>query len=129
MGYTRYWKRTEEPLSKDFLADVNRVIQDAARYGIAIRGCDGTGLPEIELDRVCFNGNANADKDLSHETFILDDDTGFNFCKTARKPYDYVVRTVLRIALDYGIVEDVSDDGVNEQIYSDEMYLRDMIVW
>ena len=127
MGYTRYWRRTEEPLSIDFLADVNKVFKDAARYGIAIRGADGTGKPELELERVAFNGNEK--DDLCHESFILDNETGFNFCKTARKPYDYVVRTVLRLALDYGIVKEVSDDGYNEQIYSDEMYLQDMVKW
>lgn len=129
MGYTRYWNRTEEPISIDFLADVNRIIKDSARYGIAIRGADGTGKPELELEIVAFNGNANAEKDLSHESFVLGNEVGFNFCKTARKPYDYVVRTVLRLAEDYGIVTDVRDDGCNEQIYSDEMYLQDMVKW
>lgn len=129
MGYTRYWKRTDEPLNEDFLKDVNKVIKDAAKMGIAIRGGDGTGEPVLELEEISLNGNGNAERDLSHETFFLGKETGFNFCKTARKPYDYVVRTILRLALDYGIVTDVSDDGYNEQIYSDEMYIKDMIEW
>lgn len=129
MGYTRYWKRTDEPLNADFRDGVENIIKEAAGYGIAIRGWDGHGEPLLSSERVSFNGNANAEQDLSHESFVLDSELGFCFCKTARKPYDFVVRKVLRLAQDYGIVEDVSDDGYNEDIYSDEQYIKGWQKW
>ena len=125
MGYTRYWKRTEEKITDDFIKEVSRIIKEAARLGIAIRGWDGKGNPVLTNERISFNGNWNAEHDLSHESFVLDEEIGFNFCKTARKPYDYVVRNVLQLAWEYGLVEEVSDDGMNERIISDEQYLQE----
>lgn len=125
MGYTRYWKRTEEKITDDFIKEVNKIIKEAARLGIAIRGWDGKGNPVLTNERISFNGNGNAEYDLSHESFVLDEEIGFNFCKTARKPYDYVVRNVLQLAWEHGLVEEVSDDGMNERIISDEQYLQE----
>ena len=45
----------------------------------------------MTLDVIAINGDG--EKGLDHETLFFDDkETGFNFCKTARKPYDYAVR-------------------------------------
>ena len=48
--------------------------------------------PRANNNEIVFNGF----KDLSHETFILTPAiNGFNFCKTARKPYDVAVTALL----------------------------------
>ena len=130
MGYTRYWARTEKPITEDFVEGVKEIIIDSAKKGIAIRGWDGTGEPEITLNRISFNGNMKADRDLSHESFVLDNVAkDFDFCKTARKPYDYTVRKVLKLAKDYDLVTKVSSDGANNKIYSDEEYLLGLVDW
>ncbi len=67
-------------------------------------GGDGTGEPEFKKDIICFNGDAS--KELDHETFLLQVDNDgraenglvFDFCKTARKPYDLMVQiSMLRL--------------------------------
>lgn len=130
MGYTRYWARTEKPITEDFVEEVKEIIKDCAKKGIAIRGLYGTGEPIITLDKIAFNGNSEADRDLSNESFILNNTpTDFDFCKTARKPYDYAVRKVLKKAKDYGLVTNVSSDGTNNKVYSDEEYLLNLVEW
>jgi hypothetical protein len=53
------------------------------------------GLPDvIEGEHVVFNGIG----DNGHETFIFPNDLGWNFCKTAYKPYDEVVTAALLVA-------------------------------
>lgn len=130
MGYTRYWKRSEKPITEDFVEEVRDIIRTSAKKGIAIRNAFGVDNPVITLNEISFNGNARADKDLSHESFVLDNTRfGFDFCKTARKPYDYTVRKVLRAAERHGLVYDVNSDGRNEQIYTDEEYIKGMVKW
>jgi hypothetical protein len=85
---------------------------------IIIKGGDGTGEPEFTNTEVIFNGDATDDMD--HETFYitlkrlaLDSSVtasweigreleeggqfwdGYDFCKTARKPYDLLVAACL----------------------------------
>lgn len=128
MGYTRYWKRTDKKITNDFCIEVREIISDCARKGIAIRNWDGDGRPEVELDCIAFNGNKK--ENLGHESFVLNNtQTGFDFCKTARKPYDYAVRKVLSAAKRYGLVIDVSSDGANNQVYTDEEYLQGLVKW
>ena len=132
MGYTRYWDRTDKPLTESFCRDVIKIIRKSAKKGIAIRGWDGTGEPEINVNCIALNGNENSTKDLSHESFVLDnkkDEDAFNFCKTARKPYDYTVREILKCAEKHGIVTNVSSDGTNDKIYSDEEYNLGLVDW
>ena len=128
MGYTRYWNRTKEPITEDFVEEVKQIIIDSAKKGIAIRNWDGKGRPTITIDLIAFNGNENTDMNLSHESFVLNNvETGFGFCKTARKPYDYTVRRVLKLAKNYGLVTDVCSDGANNKIYSDEEYMLGLV--
>lgn len=129
MGYTRYWERTDKPITDDFLEEVEEIIKDSAKKGIAIRGWDGSGKPILNLTRIALNGNGKADKDLSYESFVIDDEIGFHFCKTARKPYDYTVRKILKLAKDYGLVTKVSSDGANNKVYSDEEYILGLVEW
>ena len=121
MGYTRYWTRTDEPITQEFVDAVNKIIADARKKGITTCGWDGTGEPEVTLERIALNGPE--ENDLGHETFTITNESEWNFCKTARKPYDYVVRRILRTAKRMGIVCKVCDDGKNEEIISDAKWL------
>lgn len=120
MGYTRYWKRTNKPMDKDFVEFCNEVFKTCKKLGITIRDGWGEKEPIVDVTRISFNGDAS--KGLDHESCVLDNEVGFNFCKTARKPYDYAVRTILREALTRGYITDLSDDGINEEIISDDEY-------
>jgi len=99
---------------------------------LTVRGPDGKGDPIVTDELVSFNGDATLagrtgrgnDEDMSHETFHLPrvyepqdwqrpDNCGryFDFCKTARKPYDLAVTAAL-IALRHHFPEvGVSSDG------------------
>jgi hypothetical protein len=101
---------------------------------LIVRGPDGMGDPVITDELVSFNGNAplagdaEAD-DFSHETFHIPrvyqpqdwqqpDGQGryFDFCKTARKPYDLTVTAALIALNHYFPNPDValSSDGTAE---------------
>lgn len=55
------------------------------------------GQPEIGVTNVDFNGIG----DDGHEPFVFPGEPGFNFCKTAYKPYDEVVTACLLVARDH----------------------------
>lgn len=121
MGYTRYWSRTDKPIDQDLVDYVNKVIKDCREKGISIKGWDGYEEPKVTLEEISINGDGNLGHE--HETFEFENKiTVFDFCKTARKPYDYAVRTILKYAEENGFVEDVSSDGENEDIVSDVKY-------
>jgi hypothetical protein len=122
MGYTRYWERTAKPIDEEFVEFCNEVFKTCTKLGIKLGNSCGIDTPTANTRLIAFNGDAS--KDLNHESCILDDKIGFNFCKTARKPYDYAVRTILREALTRGYITDLSDDGINEEIISDIEYFE-----
>ena len=122
MGYTRYWERTEKEITFRFVNDVQNILDDCKKRGIIIKDGAGENAPVVNMDKIWINGNAATG--LDHETFVIDNkNTGFNFCKTARKPYDYAVRKILKIAAEQGFVKRVSSDGANRKIISDDDYL------
>lgn len=100
-----------------------------SRALLEITGDDDTDTaPSVNGTQVRFNGAGRSDtgEDLSHETFVLTRERGtladwevreghttkFDFCKTARKPYDLAVCAVLILA-DYRLGDffAVSSDG------------------
>jgi hypothetical protein len=101
MGYTHYWEQKEEATRKE-VAQVLKEIRIMhktlpaysktadAIYGdeeLKLCGGGGTGAPEFNKDGICFNGDETKNHD--HETFAVNfNSTEFEFCKTARKPYD-----------------------------------------
>lgn len=100
MGLTHYWDRLPELEATVFESAVTDIKKVFDEFDIPLAGGDGEGKPVLTKDEVCFNG---AGED-SYETFSvrrveLADPDGkvFNFCKTARKSYDVVVRAVLII--------------------------------
>lgn len=95
MGYTHYWRHTPA-FTEGFVDDVDRIIAEAARQGIVLRGRNGTGEPEFSPTNISFNGDDETGHRLGHETFaLIPGDDEFTFCKTAQKPYDAVVGAIL----------------------------------
>lgn len=116
MGFTRYYRRTKEPYDDSFIDYVRYVIEHCKTIGINICGADGTGEPDISSDMILLNGDLNnGNGELSHDTFLIPNKESMlgerHFCKTARKPYDYAVKTILDEAQARGYVTDVSSDG------------------
>jgi hypothetical protein len=97
-GYTNYWEQSEDFTNSEWSKIVRlakAAIKTAEKHGIVIRDGWGKGKPKIDNKEIYLNGDG--EKDLDHETFRitkkLKDDWGFT--KTARKPYDAVVATIL----------------------------------
>jgi hypothetical protein len=112
MGYTHYWTIKDEltPAQfKEWSDGVKVIIETAIEAGIPLGNGLGEDAPEIAENLVAFNGVGAG----SHETFsIAMDDSGFDFCKTAEKPYDAVVTASLIHAKKiFGDAIDISSDG------------------
>lgn len=129
MGYTHYWQRIKQDHNsivwKKFVKDCIELSKLSHLY-FADLG-NGTGeesSPEFTNNSICFNG-LDAD---AHETFLLTrkyikgtyeekkEKYQFNFCKTARKPYDIMVCACLILYKYYFPTEVwVSSDGDSEE--------------
>lgn len=96
MGYTHYWKTkrafTEEEW-KEFQDGTKKIIKAS---DVTIKGGNGEGKPKFTSEYVSLNGDRNVGDD--YETFyITKEPTDFDFCKTARYPYDEVVCACLML--------------------------------
>ena len=141
MGYTHYWRFKKSPKSVENGAESFKMAVEAAKKCIAkvpseiptvlyhwnkekqgydisdgtlpfkLCGGNGEGKPKFDDDVVCFNGDASKDHD--HETCYLSmDSDGFDFCKTARKPYDVAVCiTLICFKHFFGDLFEYSSDG------------------
>jgi hypothetical protein len=143
-GYTHYWRMSRDFTSGEWskiVAAARKIIAAAktaqppigtagpyhdediiAAGGIELAGPMGSGQPVVNNDMIALNGKG---PDLDHESFVLTRvreipdwrDEHFEFCKTARKPYDAVVVSILsaaaKIARD---AIDVSSDGGSSAI-------------
>ena len=91
MGYTHYWtlkNGIEQADWNKFLEGARKIIETAKDAGILIE--DNSAGASIY-----FNGVGAG----AHETFVITtEDIGYNFCKTAEKPYDMVVTAILIFA-------------------------------
>lgn len=128
MGYTRYWTRTEKPISEEFVSEVKKIIASSEKQGIHICDSYGTDLPIVSLECIYLNGNAEINAD--HESFIVTNKSGKDFCKTNRKPYDYAVRQILAVGEKLGIFTDVSSDKPEETIIkTDNSFVSEEKSW
>jgi len=106
MGYTHYFtpKINKEQFDK-IAADV-KVIEGAVDL------FDGRGESKgvvYEDDEIMFNGDASKGED--HETLVINTSGEWNFCKTARKPYDDAVVVTLLCLKFHSPESEVSSDG------------------
>ena len=91
MGYTHYWtfKNAIEQSNWDkFLEGAGQLIATADEAGIQLED-------KSSDSKIVINGVGAG----AHETFVITtEDIGYNFCKTAEKPYDMVVTAILIFA-------------------------------
>ena len=141
MGYTHYWE-LKVPNEKKFKKAVElfkkcwEVAPKKATFTkysgkypnytteeieseIRLFGGDGTGEPVITDTRLLFNGEAELGGD--HETFDIDlAQPKWDFCKTARKPYDLAVcLALLSFKKVFGKDFTYSSDGVTRESIKD----------
>lgn len=126
MGYTHYFKQNK-PVSDEqwnaFEKDAKVVIDHVQnKLGIVLISNDSNGVI-INNERINLNGDES--RDLDHETFFLEKDyKEFNFCKTARKPYDLAVCSLLLLAHEHmNGHHDIGSDG-NFDEWQDAMELN-----
>lgn len=126
MGFTHYFKQNK-PVSDQqwqaFKQDAQVVIDHAQKnLKIVLMSNDSNGVL-LNDERVNLNGDERYD--LDHETFYLEKDyRDFNFCKTARKPYDLVVCSLLLLAHEHmPNHHDIDSDGSFDE-WQDAMELN-----
>ncbi len=141
MGYTHYWNQKTVPTH--YKEKVNKVLIEvqillermplmattAGQDGdekIILCGGDGTGKPDISNERICFNGDEK--RGLDHETFhyeFNEETLDFDFCKTARKPYDMAVcLCLLSLANHIEGFEFTSDGDIDDWQPAIDFYLE-----
>jgi hypothetical protein len=106
MGYTVYFEISpvlDAEKFETFSEQVKQILGEAKVLGIKIvNGMGGVNTkPIVDKELISFNG----EKEDSHETLFIQrvedssreksDRLVFNFCKTARKPYDLIVKATL----------------------------------
>jgi len=108
MGYTHYW-RGWVTFSESFIEDVQTIITHS---GVSICDWDGeNSKPVVDDSEIRLNGDDSEDEG-SHESFHLYPGVNHRtFCKTARKPYDVVVATILLRANNLNNSFKVESDG------------------
>lgn len=99
MGYTHYFELKNQAVVTDeqwasFCEDMQKVFYQVENRGYPVLQSDmeDGDHPSYFLNSqiICFNGDST--KGLDHETFFIrKNERGFQFCKTAAKPYDEVV--------------------------------------
>lgn len=131
MGYTHYWRRHREFTTSEWTEILNytKAIVKVARVPLANAMGDKGTKPTFNKKEICFNG---VDED-AHETFHLtqkrpefvsyiqvarqEREGVFAFCKTAYKPYDPIVVSILVKA--HTVAPDaisISSDGGEEAL-------------
>ena len=112
MGYTHYWTIKEELPREKFIEwaeGVKAIVETAIEGGIRIGNGLGEDASELSDSLIAFNGVGNG----GHETFAISfDDNGFDFCKTAEKPYDLAVTaSLIHFKRIFGDAVELKSDG------------------
>ena len=117
MGYTHYFRQSEPATDRQWdaicMAFKKCLSAGLITYPMPIqRESDDTSPAVISQEAITFNGIG----DLGHETMHLEKaGEGRQFCKTARKPYDLAVCSLLILANHYAPgVWKISTDGSRE---------------
>jgi hypothetical protein len=114
MGYTHYFQQSKSVSDEQWekiTTDANKIISTVKQQHISLISDDDNGIM-VNEKRINLNGVGSD----SHETFYLPKhDTSFQFCKTARKPYDLAVCAILLVAHEHAPgAYDISSDGEDE---------------
>lgn len=114
MGYTHYWNRKYSLIPDDKWKELTEFAKALFKnQSDILAGGDGEGKPSITRAAISFNGIG----DESHETCYLPrvgELDRFDFCKTARKPYDAAVVAMLIRASKLGLITWSSDGDTEE---------------
>jgi hypothetical protein len=106
IGYTHYWNLNRKKVTpeqfykaveeiKKIYANLPKRTNSAGgnypKHLVKIMGGLGKGEPVFNETKIWFNGNAK--NSTEHETMMINlkEDDAWDFCKTARKPYDLLV--------------------------------------
>lgn len=136
MGYTHYWKIPKE-LDKELFEILSEELRsaqgllptksDSAQQDnegvIYLAGGNGEGEPVFNNMKIIFNGK----DDLAHETFAIlqKGNPDFEFCKTARKPYDLMVCfSLLRLKYHFPEANISSDGGAKDWAAAKKFYKK-----
>ncbi len=122
MGYTNYWKVKEdnEGFTEEVLDNVKQII-DKSRVVVGNGMGEHDTLPELTDKIILLNG---MDEHAHESFFVAAKRPGFGFTKTARKPYDVIVKAVCMYLQYIGYIYDFSWDGDMEDTeYSDAVEL------
>jgi len=124
MGYTHYWrpKKADDKTWNEFVAVCKKlhkklpdsiVIADGFGEGSpTFGGILNKDIPRLNSPTIDFNGSEARGE--AYETFrIIQNDDEWQFCKTARKPYDLLVCACL-IAAKEILGYEVTSDGDRE---------------
>lgn len=121
MGYTHYFElqKAEKKIPEKALKIIEPILEEAYKTGLIQQEYDKPEPPICTEKEILFNGVG----ENGHETFYFTpDNTKFNFCKTARKPYDAVVMKVLLVLkcffdIDLGTDGDFEDEWNRARSY------------
>jgi len=130
MGYTHYWEIKQNLTASEWMKiqqKARALIKKARAKGICVAGGAGEGSPEVSSKEIWLNGCAKKKwkhkyaypgADQAHETFSFKPKKReFDFCKTAEKPYDALVVSILNEARKIAPKKiRVSSDGGDEAI-------------
>lgn len=112
MGYTHYWKLPNAEIEVDkwnsFVKDFKEILPNF----VGLLDTKGDQKLQVDSETIYLNGIGEE----QHETFSINrvGASDFEFCKTARKPYDIAVCSALIIAKrHFGDAIEVSSDGDN----------------
>lgn len=105
MGYTHYMSKKRAFTDAEWKLFVKKARSIIVAHAAILAGGDGTGHPVFSPSAVVFNGRG----DDSHETcYVGKGASEFDFCKTARKPYDSTVVAIYKL-----VREVLGPDGIN----------------
>jgi len=101
MGYTHYWRPVKAS------TDVWDILKEEITLLVSHKDIDPESVV-IQDDLIVFNGHE------AYEDFYYKNESGFGFCKTARKPYNFVVVAVLAVLAEHTISAITSDGYTDE---------------
>lgn len=107
MGYTNYYhtrRQENDKFPAKFVEDVKTIVANSPCQIIGWDNDELESKPEITEDRIALNGAG----ENGHESFVMTpdgrnmfgelSDEAYRFCKTTRKPYDLIVKSILILA-------------------------------
>jgi len=120
MGYTHYWDTAAKKPTDENV----KIMREALAAMMKL----SPNTIEINWDKsgsIGFNGIG----DNAHETMVIDftGDGAWNFCKTARKPYDKIVVACLILMKELDIIEKWSSDGDEDDFVEGKEFLKKVI--